>query len=905
MKPPSEVQPPLPSCAWSQDPGTVCTSLQVEPTRGLSTVEADRRRRIFGPNRLRRHSRRSLLSILTAQFKSVILALLAAAAILAFAFGDNVEGAAVVAVILINAGLGFVMELRAVRSIEALRQLSSVEATVLRDATAQTIAAEAVVPGDLILVEAGDSVTSDVRLLEASRLKADESTLTGESLPVGKDPTPVALDAALAERRCMLYKGSSITRGSGLGVVVATGMQTELGRISALVEEAEDETTPLEERLRKLGGRLVWLTIGIVGLLIPFGIATGKDALVVVKTAVVLAVAAVPEGLPIVATIALARGMWRMARRNALLDRLSAVETLGSTSVIFSDKTGTLTENSMTVTRLVWDGPALQVGGSALALDGPLSLADAEGDPLEREALRRALEVGVLCTNASIAEGAAGLKTVGDPMEVALVIAAAKAGIRQEEIDPRLPELREEAFDPATRMMATVHRAGSAYRVAVKGAPEAVIESCSAVLTDAGLEPLDDALKLRWKQRCAALAAQGLRLLAAADKTAEDPGERPYQALTLLAVFAMQDPPRTDVREALAQCARAGIRVVMATGDLAETAGNIARAVGLTERPETCTIAGAALDAAPSDAGEEAIRGARIVARCSPEHKLRLVERFQAAGEVVAMIGDGVNDAPALKKADIGVAMGGRGTQVAKEAADMVIRDDRFATIVTAVEQGRIIFDNIRNFVLYLMATNGSEILLVTGATVLALPLPLLPLQILFLNLLADVFPALALGFGEARGGVLLRPPRPRDESVLMRRHWVSIAGWSVGLAASVLGAFVLALHVFELEAAEAVTVSFIGLALGQLFHVFNLRQPGSSLFLNSITRNRWVWGALAVCTVLILAAVYYGRLAGVLGTVVPGDTGWMLILGSATLPLVVGQVKRSWGRSTTASGSR
>ncbi len=887
-------KPPAPP--WALDVRVIAQTAGVDPERGLSAREARRRLQRYGPNRLHHRARRSVLAVLLAQFKSIIILLLAVAALLAFAFGDNVEGTAVLAVIFLNAMLGFGMELRALRSMDALRLLGSVEATVLRDGEAQKISAAKVVPGDVLLVEAGDRITTDMRLFEANRLKADESTLTGESLPASKHCAAVPEAAPLAERSCLLYKGTHVTRGSGAGIAVATGMNTELGRISALVAEAPDETTPLERRLSGLGARLTWLSFAIVLALVPLGLAAGRGLVEVVKLAVVLAVASVPEGLPIVATIALARGMRRMAQRNVLIERLAAVETLGATTCIFSDKTGTLTENCMRVESIL-----LEQGEVLLPPDR--SIFELEGQPLEAEpqsTLRRLLEVGVLCSNASLHHGHADEQAVGDPLEIALLVAADRAGITEADLDGVWPEVREEAFDPSTRMMATLHRSAEGIRVAVKGAPEAVLAVCERVATPSGARDLDDAARDAWLERCQEAAREGQRLLTAAEKLVSHSDEPAYAGLTLLGIFAMRDPPRVGVRDALQACRAAGIRVAMATGDLAETAAHIAKQVGLCENPSAWTVQGSQLDADPLE-GEAlgAVLRAQIVARCSPEHKLRLVQLHQQHGEVVAMIGDGVNDAPALKRADIGVALGRRGTQVAREASDMVLRDDSFAGIILAIEQGRIIFDNIRNFVVYLLATNASEILLVAGATLCGLPLPLYPLQILYLNLLADVFPALALGLGDGRPDVLSRPPRPRLEPVLTRSHWRSIAAWSALLSLSVLACFATAL-LLGWGPQRAASVAFVALAIGQVLHVFNLRRPGAPLLVNAITTNRWIWAALAVCGLLILLAVYLPGLASVLKVVEPGAEGWGLIAIGACLPLLLGQLYL-WYRSPAA----
>ncbi len=903
---PGAPAPGDPASPWAETASDVARALGVERTRGLDADEVARRLERFGPNTLREAPRRSAWQVLVAQFRSLLVALLAVAALLSALFGQWVEALAVVVVLVLNAAIGFMTELRAVRSMEALRSLGRVHATVRRDGGLDTVEADALVPGDIVLVEGGDVVTADVRLLQASKLQANESTLTGESLPAGKRAEPVAEDAPLAERACMLYKGTSISRGSGEGVVVATGMETELGRISQLVAEAEDETTPLERRLDRLGQRLVWVTLGVAAVIAVTGIVAGKPWLLILETAIALAVATVPEGLPIIATITLARGMRRMAERNALVNRLSAVETLGATSVIFSDKTGTLTENRMAVAGL-WlaEGraqPSEQGGG--FTLDG----APAELDRLPH--LREALEVAALCNNAALGGGSG--QGVGDPLEVALLVAAASAGVTRDALLRDQPEVREVAFDPDTKMMGTLHEAApgearARYRVAVKGAPESVLEACTRVAHDGGARTLEPDERAAWQERNRELARSGLRVLALAGRPEDREDAELYRDLTLLALVGLEDPPRQDVRGAIDGCRRAGIRVVMVTGDQAVTAASIGEAVGLTDghpkvlagRDMARLLGGEATTAGTAD--DDALFGADILARVSPEQKLELIRRYQARGAIVAMTGDGVNDAPALKKADIGVAMGLRGTEVAREAADMVLKDDAFGTIVEAVKQGRIIFDNIRAFVLYLLSCNLSEILVIGAASALGAPLPLLPLQILFLNLVTDVFPALALGAGEGAPDILARPPRDPAEPVLAARHWRSVSGYALLITAAVLGAFALALGPLGLSRTEAVTVSFLTLAFAQLWHVFDMREPGSPLLSNEVTRNPWVWGALALCAALLLAAVALPGARDVLQIAWLDARSWALVAAASLTPTLVGQAGKALGLGRVA----
>ncbi len=891
------------SAAGSQSIEQNVDELQVDPEQGISSAEARQRRERFGPNRLRKAKQRSAGEIFIEQFKSLIIGLLAVAAVAAFAFGQIVEGVAIVLAILVNTAIGFFTELRAVRAMEALQELGNVEATVRRDGQVQTLPAEEIVPGDIVILDSGDVITADLRVIEASKLQADESALTGESVPVSKQTEPVEGKVPLAEQRNMVFKGTAVTRGSGAGVVVATGMDTELGRISELVEEAETEATPLEKRLDALGQRLIWLTLAVAVLVAISGIIVGKDIFLMVRIAIALAVAAVPEGLPIVATVALARGTWRMAQRNALVNQLSAVETLGATSVICTDKTGTLTENQMTVTRLELTSGRFDVTGEALESSGTFyrhtqaDQADQEIDPEEDAILRAALEVGVLCNNASFqpahpGDGESEPQAVGDPMEVALLVAGARGGLRRADLLEELPEAREVAFDPDVKMMATYHEIGDGYRVAVKGAPRSVLNACTHLRGADGDQDLTDEERERRLTCNEELAAQGLRVLALADKTVNATDAAPYQELAFLGLVGLLDPPRQEVKPAIRRCQDAGVRVIMVTGDQAVTARSVGTAVGLVAEDNAEATQGSDLKSPEdlSEAEQQRLIGTPIFARVSPEQKLNLIALHQAHNAIVAMTGDGVNDAPALEKADIGVAMGRRGTQVARDAADMVLQDDAFASIVAAVEQGRAIFNNIRKFTVYLLSGNMGEIIAIAVASLANAPLPLLPLQILYINIVNDVFPALALGLGEGDQNLMQRPPRDPKESILTRAHWLAIGGYGLLIAATLGGAFALALLWLGMEQQRAVTISFISLGLMRLWHVFNMRNNSSGIFRNEITRNRYVWGALGLCTLLLLAAVYLPVLSTALGTVDPGLTGWLLIIGMSLVPLIVGQ---------------
>ena len=877
---------------WGQNTDAILQHFDVVREKGLKDRQVLRFVKLYGLNRLRQAEKVYLSQILLNQVKSLIVILLAVAALLSFVFHEWMDGLAITGVIAINTAIGFFMELKAIRSMESLHQMERVTAKVRRKGKIREIPAVQLVPGDVVILEGGDIVSADMRLLVSGKLQADESVLTGESLPVSKRTEPIDESAVLADRTNMLFKGTAITRGSGEAVVTATGMETELGRITDLVQKAEDEVTPLEKRLDLLGRNLLWVTLVLIVIIAVAGIVRGKDVMVMIETAIALAVAAIPEGLPIVATLALARGMMRMARRNAIVNELAAVETLGGVNVICTDKTGTLTENKMTVTGLILSDQDVTItafdeqGGAEFLIDGQTI------DPLRHERITKALEVGVLCSNASLKNEQGDSTGIGDPLEVALLIAARKASIDYEKLNQKFPEEQEDAFDSDTKKMATFNRFGDTYWVAVKGALESVLADASWVATEKGREPLDEKWKTYWLRRNTELAEKGYRVLALAIKEEASLEADPYNDLEFVGLVCMEDPAREDVRDAIRACQSAGIQVVMVTGDHPQTAVSIAASVGLTAGDESAVIAGKDIKPIEELSPEEQqrYRQTPVFARVSPKQKLDLIAIHQRAGAVVAMTGDGVNDAPALKKADIGIAMGLRGTQVAREAADMVLKDDAFSTIVVAVEQGRIIFENIRKFVVYLLSCNISEVMVVFVASVLNAPLPILPLQILFLNLVTDVFPALALGAGKGNPGVMEAKPRSSDEPILNKSGWTSIFSYGLLITFSTMVAFGLAFSM-GMQRDQAVTVSFLTLAFSQLWHIFNMRGRKTDIFDNEIVKNPYVWGALATCVVLLIIAVYVPLAAKVLSLTHPGIKGWLLVLVASVLTCVVGQL--------------
>lgn len=860
---------------WARDGLEAATAFGVEPTEGLSDDDVRRRLERYGRNELRRVKRRSAWKILASQFKSLLVLLLAGGMVLSVGFGHAVDAAAIGAVLAINAIIGFFTELRAARSMEALMALGGQTARVRRGGRTKVVPAAGVVPGDVLLVEAGDALTADVRLIDSSRLQANESTFTGESLPVSKNPSAVDAETPLHARRGMLYKGTSIARGAGTGIVVATGMATELGGIAALVESAVDETTPLERRLEKLGRRLALVTVVLGAVVAGARLVGGHDLYDSIATAIALAVAAVPEGLPIVATMALARGIQRMAKRNALVRRLAAVETLGATSVIVTDKTGTLTENRLRVASL---------GRPDGARWAP------EDGPVDEPGLRRALEIGVLCNDASWAGG--DDEGSGDPLEVALLAGADEARVDRQQLLEQRPRVREVAFDTETKRMATVHEVEGSVWAAIKGAPGEIVRACDQGWTEDGPVALDDEARQRWLEVNREMAEAGLRVLALAEQRLEGPDvadEAVFERATLLAMVGLHDPPSAKVRDVIAQCRDAGVRIVMATGDQLGTARAIARALDMPSGEEDCVV-GTSLGE-PGDwtgAQREAVKRATVFARATPAAKLALISMLQEGGEVVAMTGDGVNDAPALRKADIGVAMGGRGTEVAREAAEIVLLDDQLATVVEAVRLGRVIFDNLRRFVIYLLSCNLSEILVVTVSALVGFD-PLSALAILYLNLVTDVFPALALGLNRGDRRVLDRPPRPRDEQILTPAHWWGIAGAGAVMAAAVMAAYLVERSSATAEQARGVALMALGFA--QLVYVYGMHSPGERPWQSDTARNPWVHGAFVLSAGLLLVAVYLPPFARILGVAPPDATGLVWMAGASVTPWIAAEL--------------
>ncbi len=898
----------------------VAGALDTDPAGGLARREAKRRLSAYGPNQLRRSRATPWWQVLAAQFKSLVVALLAAAAVISFSLGDNLEGLSIVVVILLNGGLGFVTEYRANRAMEALQKLGGLEAVVLRGGERQTIPATEVVAGDVLVLHEGQSVTADARVVESAELQLDEAPLTGESVPVTKaTPALEDEDTPLADRINMVFKGTSVTSGNGRALVVGTGMATEIGRISELVTGAEEGESPLERRLAAMGRKLIVFCLGVAAVVALAGIAQGVPIGLMLEAAIALAVAAVPEGLPAVATITLAVGMRRMARRNALIRRLPAVETLGSATCICTDKTGTLTRNEMTVTRMwVWDR-FLNLegfgGGARFAVDGRWL------DPTEDPQVMALLRAAALCNNATVAEDEEGEReTTGDPTEAALVAAASKAGLSADELRQNHEELKEFAFSSSVMMMGTVNAGldeglapGDGQVLSVKGSPEVVAGNCSAILTPDGPRPLRRDDQERILEVGDSLAAEGMRLIGVAFKPVDrvpEGQDEAYSELTWLGIAALIDPPREEVRETVDTLTRAGVKTVMITGDHPATAVGIAAELHIA--PEDAPVlTGRELAELTAEELTSRLDSVEVFARVSPEQKVHVLKALQERGEICAMLGDGVNDAIALKEADIGVAMGIKGTDVAKETADMLLLDDRFVTVGAAVHQGRIIFANIKKFVHYLFSCNLSEIATMLFATALGHPLPLLPLQILWLNMVTDIFPALALAMEPGEPDIMDRPPRLPDASLLDRSTVGSIGGYAFLITVATLAAFLFGRSVHGAvpsgEPDPAITMSFLTIGLAQLFHVFNSRKEHGPLRGREWLSNRYVLAAAVLTIALELLAVYLPGLRTILRTTPPSAGEWLVIGGCSLMPLVVGQGLRrlaAWRGSKPTEGA-
>jgi Ca2+-transporting ATPase len=839
----------------------VAAMLGTDAEDGLTSAEARSRLARVGPNRVGQAREISLWRLAVSQFESLVVLLLLAAAGVAMALGEVVEGLVILAALLLNAAIGFFTEWRARRSLARLRALVVLEARVRRDGQVTTVPAADLVPGDLVLLEAGAQVPADARLTRCTALRIDESALTGESLPVDKDAdAPLATDTPLAEHATMVYLGTTVLAGTGAAIVMATGVGTQLGRLGQLVARVGDRATPLERQVEGLGRRLIVVALGACAIVTVVGILHGQPVGLMLETGITLAVSAIPEGLPAVVAVALAAGLWRLARAGALVRRLPAVETLGSTTVICADKTGTMTENRMTVVRIALDGRIITLDGSATSARGAFTENGRPLDPRDDPVLLQLLTVAALVNDAAVQADGSTLRLHGDPTETALLVAALKAGLDAGALAQKWSRRREVPFSAASRMMATFHeRSDGARALLVKGAPGAVLERSTQRLSNDGRAALDDDTRRRLEDDNRALAAQGFRVLAVAWRPEGWPDADRVDGLTFLGFVGLVDPLRPGVRDAIARCREAGITTMMLTGDQRSTAEAVGGQLGLTP---------------------EAIRS-----RVTPEGKLELIATLQGRGEIVAMTGDGVNDAPALARADIGIAMGRHGTDVARAAADIVLVDDNFATIVGAVREGRVIYGNLRKVIDFLFSCNLSEILVVFAAIVAGSPSPLAPLQILWINLVTDILPAMALVREPAEPDVMQRPPRdPRLPLVTWSRGlWILIEG--ACLAAGVLSAY--AWVVLQTgPGPRAHTVAFVALVLVHPLQALHCRSTSRHWW--RLPPNHLVWGALAVLVAVQWCAVSWSPLTRLLGTVPLSAGDWLVVTAAVVWPVAL-----------------
>ena len=876
-------QPP-----WHAQPiQEVGSQLGVDCRTGLTIAEAQARLERDGANRLMSKPQRPAWHLFIDQFKNLLIIILLGAVVLAWAIGDLIDAFVILGVVIFNALLGFRQEYRAEQAVAALKRMLAQHATVRRDGVAVEVSRFNLVQGDVVLLDAGSKVPADGRIIVAQGLEIDESTLTGESVPASK--TIEVLDdvtTPLAERANMAYMNTIVTRGRAELLVTATGMTTEMGRLATMLTADVEPPTPLQVQLDSLGKQLAVIAIFVVLAILAAGLWRGEPWVQIVLTSIALAVAAIPEGLPAVVTVTLAIGMHRMARRGAILKRLAAAETLGCATVICADKTGTLTMNQMTARAFFFHGKRFTVNGIGYQAEGTIEAEDTSPNPELRELV---LPFG-LCNDAELRDGS----VIGDPTEGALLVLAAKSGLSMDQERARLPRIAEVPFDSQHKFMASFHRDGSLVRVFVKGALEVLLERCNGILTAQGSSSLPKDEHGELLDQGELMARDGLRVLAVASATipadAFDPEGNLLEHLrnlTFVGLVGLLDPPRAETRDAIALCGQAGIQVKMITGDHKTTASAIAETLGITG----CAITGAEIDAMSDAALSEKIESVGVFARVAPEHKVRLVGALQQRGHVVAMTGDGVNDAPAVKHAHMGIAMGVSGTDVTKEAADMVLTDDNFATIIRAVREGRTIFDNIGKFVRFQLSTNIGALLTVGIAPVLGMPVPFTAIQILWVNIIMDGPPAMALGVDPTRPGIMNKPPRGLRQRLLDGQLLIRLAGFGTIMTLGTLGVLYHALGTGT--ALHATTLAFTTFVLFQVFNVFNARSGSDSAFTSYLFTNRNLWLALVGVLSLQVVAVHWPPAQTVFSTTALSLGDWLLALLVAASILVIEEVRK------------
>jgi P-type Ca2+ transporter type 2C len=893
-------------------------SLKVEETfaaldtseEGLTAQESEARLGEFGPNELARTDKTNILEILLHQVKNPLVAILVIAAVIAILAGKTIDAIVIGVVIVINTLIGFFQEYRAERALEVLRQRAAPEADVIRQQDTQsdpmTVRASQVVPGDIILLDSGDRVPADARIIEAVNLRIDESMLTGESVAVDKTSEPLEGDLVVADRKNLVFSGTIVTEGRGKAVVYATGERTQMGEIATLIEEAEKVQSPLQKQTAQLGKVMGILAIFFSGLILIAGLVRGFPLSELFLFVIAAAVSAIPEGLPAVMSITLAVGVNRMARRNAIIRRLPAVDTLGATTVICTDKTGTLTTNQLTVQRLVLEGRVIQLSGKGFTPQGEFTEDGETLNPNSDESLRKTLQIALLCNDASLrkkdGKGGQEWEIHGDPTEAALIVAAGKAGMVKDQVDDDFPRIDEIPFSSERKFMATFHRDSNGKALAyVKGAPEVVLQRCSHYLIEDELVVLDEEARKKVIETNDNMAQEALRVLAVAyreidedqlEKTKEkiNQGE---QILVFSGLLGMMDPPRPEAQEAVRRCKRAGIKVIMVTGDNKVTGEAIAEQVGILERG-ALTVTGGELETMSEEQLDDIIEETVVFARVSPAHKQRIVAALQRKGHVVAMTGDGVNDAPALKSAQIGVAMGITGTDVTKETAEMVLTDDNFASIVNAAEEGRVVFQNVRKVVKFLIATNAGEILTILVAIFL-LPTGLLiftPVQILWVNLVTDGLLDITIALEPKEGDVMDEPPRDPKTPILNREIFMIVAFVAVIMAAGTL--FV---YFYNLNPTTSQTLAFVTIALFQVFNSLNVRSRHRSVFQIGLFSNRYLVAAIIASVILLYLATTLSILQVALETVPLAAQEWGLAVLVASSIFILEEIRKIFTR--------
>lgn len=884
----------------------VSQQLNSDLTQGLSQAEAAKRLADNGPNELKEKERETLFQRFLNQFKDFLVLILIAASLISAFIGEVADSAVIIAIVILNAVLGVFQEAKAEKALEALKKMAAPCSKVIREGNLFTIPSRELVAGDIVILEAGDYVPADLRIIEAINLKVEEASLTGESVPVEKEATAITGEVPLGDRHNMGFMSTIVAYGRGKGLVTGTGMQTEIGKIAEMLQEYKEEQTPLQRKLEEFGKYLGILCIVVCAIVFALGVYNGyrdgtldaHEIQLMLMTAISLAVAAIPEGLPAVVTIVLALGMQRMVKKNSIVKKLHAVETLGSTTVICSDKTGTLTQNQMTIVKAYAGDSMFDVSGEGYNPKGQFSRNGAVVDTRLNRELDLLLRGSVLCNDAKLKAGAADGKAwsiIGDPTEGALIVAGAKGGYDREKTDCAFPRLQEIPFDSTRKMMTTFHRFDNGKIVAfVKGAPDILLSRCREIAIARSVRPLTPADREVIGKANSEMASQALRVLAVGYREFDvmpellEP-EVIEKDLVFTGLLGMIDPPRNEAREAVKVCAMAGIRPIMITGDHPDTAYAIARDLGIAGKDKK-VITGQMLDTLAKEDLQKAVQTTSVFARVSPEHKVAIVEALRSNNEVTAMTGDGVNDAPALKKADIGIAMGITGTDVTKETADMVLTDDNFASIVAAVEEGRVIFTNIRKFVFFLLSCNMAEILVIFLAMILGWPVPLLPIQLLWLNLVTDAFPALALGMEKKEPDVMEVAPRDPAEPLLNRNMQIMIIIQSVVITIAVLGSFKYAMNTYGGDLNVARTFAFVTLISSELLRAYSTRSEHFSAFRIGFFSNKYMNMGVGVSFVLLMLSLY-GPLHEVFRTFELGLQEWGVVACFAVLPFIAGEL--------------